>query len=101
MTSTTAITLVDQRQALRQRLLAQRQLIADQLGPTPVVNGGYPRSKTMRFLTQRTGLAVTLLAEFAALLTGARYVKSMTAALAVARIVRSVSVTRPRGPPAQ
>lgn len=91
MTSTTDVPLVEQRQALREKMQAQRQLIADKLGPAAEANGSYPRSKTMRFLTRRPGMAVALLAEFAALLLGARYAKSITAALALARIARSAS----------
>ncbi len=100
MTLSIEVPLVEQRQALRERMRAQRQIIAKQLSPAPEFDGGYPRSKTMRFLTRRPGLAVTLLAEFAALLAGARYVKSMTAASAVARIVRFASSPRPDGPSA-
>jgi len=100
MTSITDVSLADQRRVLRERLQAQRQLIADQLGPAPEVNGGFPRSKTMRFMTGRPAVAATLLAELAALLVGARYVKSMTAVLAVAKIVRSASITKRQRPPA-
>lgn len=99
MTSTTDMTLAEQRQALRQQLQAQRRLIAGQLGPAPEGNGAYPRSKTMRFLTRRSALAATLLAELVALLVGARYVKSMTAVQAMARIVRSASIAKRRRPP--
>jgi hypothetical protein len=48
MTSTTDLSLAEQRRVLRERLRAQRQLIANRLGPPPEANGGYPRSKTMR-----------------------------------------------------
>jgi len=96
MTSATNISLVAQRQALREKLLAQRQLIANQLDHTTEVDNSYPRSKTMRFLTRRPALAVALLTGLAALLGGARSVKSLTAILAVARIVGSTSITGPR-----
>jgi hypothetical protein len=98
MTSTTDVPLIEQRQALREKMQAQRQLIADQLGPAPEANGSYPRSKTMRFLTRRPGMAVAMLAEFAALLVGARYAKSLAAILALARIARSASNASPVGP---
>ena len=100
MTSTTDLSLAEQRRALREQLRAQRQLIADRLGPAPEANGGYPRSKTMRFLTQRSALTAVLLAEFVALLVGARFVKSSTAVRAMARIVRSASVAKRRQLPA-
>lgn len=73
MTSIADISLAEQRQVLRQRLLAQRQLIAHQLGATPAVDGGYPRSMTMRFLIRRPALAARLLAGLATLLVGARF----------------------------
>ena len=91
MTSPPELPLAEQRQALREKMREQRQLIAEQLGPAPDANGSYPRSKTMRFLTQRSGLVATLLAEGVALLVGARYAKSMTAVLALARVVRAAS----------
>lgn len=67
MTSTTDVSLIEQRQTLRQRLLAQRLLIMRQLGP-PSVEGGYPRSMTMRLLTRQPALASRLLLAAAALL---------------------------------
>jgi len=74
MNSSTEVSLVEQRQTLRLRLQAQRQLIAHQLGPTPEVNSGYPRSMTMRFLTRRpAALAIRLLLKFASILVGARF----------------------------
>lgn len=91
MTRPTEVPLAEQRHALRERMREQRRLIAGQLGPAPEAGGGYPRSKTMRFLTQRSGLVVTLLAEGVALLVGARYAKSMTAVMAMARIARAAT----------
>lgn len=97
MTSPPELPLAEQRQALRERMREQRRLIAEQLGPGPDGAGGYPRSKTMHFLTQRSGLVVTLLAEGVALVVGARYAKSMTAVMALARVVRAVSASGPNG----
>jgi hypothetical protein len=95
MTPLADVTLVAQRQTLRERMLAQRQAIAEQMDAAPEVNNGFPRSKTMRFLTGRPGgLALALLTEFAALVVGARYFRSMTAVRAVARIVRSATIAR-------
>lgn len=91
MTSPPELPLAEQRRALREKMREQRQLIAQQLGPAPDADGSYPRSKTMRFLTQRSGLVATLLAEGVALLVGARYAKSMTAIMALARVVRAAS----------
>lgn len=101
MTATNDAAFNEQREALREKMRAQRQLIADQLGPAPKANGSYPRSRTMRLLTRRPGMAVAMLAELVALLVGARYAKSMNAILALARIARSASSTRPDGQPAR
>jgi hypothetical protein len=97
VTSTKDVAFNEQRAALREKIRAQRQLIADQLGPGSADNGSYPRSKTMRFLTRRPGMAVALLAELAALLVGAHYAKSMNAILALARIARTTAGARTGG----
>jgi hypothetical protein len=68
MSSTDAIALLEQRQGLRRRLREQRQVIALQLGPGSGTRGGYPRSRTMRFLTRQPALTVRLLVGLAALL---------------------------------
>ena len=68
MSSTAAISLFEQRQSLRRRLQAQRQLIAQQLGSESGMNGSYPRSRTMRFLTQQPALTLRLLVGLATLL---------------------------------
>lgn len=68
MSSTTAISLVEQRQDLRLRLQAQRQVIALQLEPETAVHTGYPRSRTMRFLTQQPAVTTRLLVGLATLL---------------------------------
>ena len=57
----TDIPLVEQRLSLRRRLQAQRQVIAQQLGQESGMNGSYPRSRTMRFLTQQPALIIRLL----------------------------------------
>lgn len=91
MTTAFDRSLEEQRRVLREKMRSQRQLIAKELGPEPEDNGGYPRSRTMRFLTSRPGLSVTVLAEIAALFIGARHAKIVTAALALSRIVRSAA----------
>jgi hypothetical protein len=94
MTSITDASLVEQRQMLCRQLQAQRQLITQQLSPTPEVNSGYPRSMTMRFLTRQPGLATGLFGELATLLVGARYIKSIISVIFLARIVRSASTSK-------
>ena len=69
MSSITEISLLQQRESLCRRLQAQPQVIAKQLGPESGMNGSYPRSRTMRFLTgQPAALIVRLLVGFATLL---------------------------------
>ena len=68
MTSSTDTSFVEQRQSLRRQLQAQRQVIAQQLGQESGMNGSYPRSRTMRFLTQ-PALIIRLLVGLASLLT--------------------------------
>jgi len=68
MTSSTDISFVEQRQSLRRQLQAQRQVIAQQLGQESGMNASYPRSRTMRFLTQRPAPIIRLLVGLATLL---------------------------------
>lgn len=68
MSSTIAISLVEQRQSLCRQLQAQRQVIALQLGPESGRHDSYPRSRTMRFVTQRPAAIIRLLAGVATLL---------------------------------
>jgi hypothetical protein len=61
MSAITGTPLVEQRLSLRRRLQAQRRVIAEQLGQESGMNGSYPRSRTMRFLTQQPALIIRLL----------------------------------------
>ena len=88
------IPLAKQRELLRQQMLEQRQSIAEQLEPTPGVTNGYPRSMTMRFLTQRPALIAKLLTAIATLFVGARLIKTLSVTLLLARMLRSVTKNR-------
>jgi hypothetical protein len=79
MTSVRKVTLVEQRQTLRQQLLAQRQLIATQLD-SEAQSGSYPRSMTMRFLTGKSAVGGKLV-KSAATLLGMSVVKSLAVSL--------------------
>jgi hypothetical protein len=68
MSSITDTSLVEQRQSLRRRLQAQRQVIARQLGQESRMNASYPRSRTMRFLSQKPALMIRLVVGLATLL---------------------------------
>jgi len=91
MTSRAGASLAEQRLALREQIRAQRQLLAERLDPPADDRQSYPRSNIMRFLTKRPELSVTLLAELASLLLGARHAKSIAAVMTIARIVQSAS----------
>lgn len=96
MSSEEVASLAERRLALRERIRAQRQLIAERLDPAPDDRQSFPRSNVMRFLTKQPGLSVTLFAELAALLLGPRHARSIAAFMAVARIVRSAADSVPR-----
>jgi hypothetical protein len=66
MSSPADISLLEQRQSLRLQLQAQRQVIARQLGPDSAINGSYPRSRTMRFLTRQPVPLIRLIVGLAA-----------------------------------
>ena len=90
-----AISLTQQRVLLREQMASQRQLIEFQLGPEPAERSqSYPRSNTMRFLTQRPELMKKLLGQLAGLLIGASFLKSMHPLLAIAKFLHLSSKTR-------
>lgn len=88
------IPLAEQRQLLRRQLLAQRQLIAQQIAHAPGAKNGYPRSMTMRLLTQRPALVIKLITSITTLLVGARLISAISTTLSLAKVVQSVSKTR-------
>ncbi len=89
MAITTEIPLCEQREALRQQIKNQREVISLTLIKATAANNSYPRSMTMRFLTQQPGTKI--LAEVLSLAIGARFFKSITKAITFARIVKSFS----------
>ncbi len=91
MTSIARISLVERRRTLCKQLLVQRQLIGLRLETRPFVSGHYPRSKTLRLLGRQPAVAAAVFAGIATLLVGGRFFRSMTAALTLARILRSAT----------
>lgn len=94
MTTPTAGTPDEQRLELRQQLLAQREQIARQLQPAPQAFNGYPRSKTMRFLTRWQALPIGVVAGAARFLPGGRLAASLLAAITVVQAVRGLRSAR-------
>ena len=60
-------TLSEQRAALRLKLQAQRERIAQQLDPQASTRSAYPRSMTMRLLGRQPGLLFSLATGLAAM----------------------------------
>lgn len=82
--------LIDQRQSLRRRMLAQRQLIAYQIEPVPRAQRDSPVD-TERRGRWRPALYAGVISGIASFVIGARYVGAIMAALAVVRMVRSTT----------
>lgn len=82
------VSLATQRETLRRKIHAQRELIENRLGPDRVENAAYPRSNTMRFFTQRPGLATKLAVELAGVFIGARFIKTVATAIGFAKNLR-------------
>lgn len=82
------VSLAVQRETIRRKIHAQRELIISRLGPDPEENTAYPRSNTMRFFTQRPGLATKLAMQLAGVFVGARVLKSVSAAVGFAKMLR-------------
>lgn len=89
-TTPVEISLAEQRVLLRKQMASQRQLIEFKLGPVPAERSqSYPRSNTMRFLTQRPELMKKLLGQLTGLVISASFLKSMHPLLAIAKLLQS------------
>lgn len=95
MNTRTIDAFTERQGTLRRKMLVQRQVIAYQLEPVPRAQGGYPRSKTMRFLGDRKTLATGVLAVVAALWSGARFIKPVLAVVALIKVMGAVSKSAP------
>lgn len=82
------VSLAVQRETIRRKIRVQRELIQNHLGPEEQENTAYPRSNTMRFFTQRPGLATKLAMQLAGVFVGARVLKSVSAAAGFAKMLR-------------
>lgn len=80
------ITLKQQRLILREKMASQRLVIESQIGPPQTENAGqYPRSKIMRFLTQRPELMKKILG----LAVSASFIKSIHPILTISKLLHS------------
>lgn len=82
------VSLAVQRENIRRKIHAQRELIQTRLGPETGEKSLYPRSNIMRFFTQRPGLATKLAMQVAGMFVGARVLKSVSAAIGFAKMLR-------------
>jgi len=98
MSTLTASALEEQRQALRRRLLQQRQRIGYLLEPPLGGDNQFPRSMTMRLLTRRPAVTMRLASQMALLLCGPRIIRTVSGALLLARLLRAVSAEQRRPP---
>jgi hypothetical protein len=87
---TPAEALKRQRLLVRSRLSAQRRVIMQDMGPAPseAAARSYPRSRTMRFLSEHPDLVRKLLGQGALLALGGPVIKSLVSALAFAKLLR-------------
>lgn len=81
--------LLEQNQALRRQLQLQRQRIARLLDQSSQ-NGGFPRSMTMRLISQRPALAMRLASQLALLALGPRRLGALGSVLIVGRLLGSL-----------
>lgn len=81
---TLAPSLVEQRDALRGQLQAQRQEVAERLFVAKA-SGSFPRSITMRVLMRQP----ELVGRVVALVAGPRFAGSVSALLAVVQVLRT------------
>ena len=86
--------LHDQRSLLRAQLQLQRGLIHERLHPAPAPTAGFPRSRSMRLLTQHPQLALGIAAAAATLLVRPQLLKHASLLLGAARIARIALLAR-------
>ncbi|QKE64061.1 hypothetical protein HNE05_12125 [Aquipseudomonas campi] len=90
--------LSELRLALRQRLFLQRQRIRHLLAPSGPADDVFPRSVTMRLITQRPAAALRLASQVALVLFGPRLVRGLGGALLLAKLLHSATHNPPRLP---
>jgi hypothetical protein len=89
--------LVMQRENLQKQLQANRKVIASQLGSSPGMGQGFPRSMTMRFLMNNPELLRSVLAEIIKLFVNERLFKLLAA---LVNLIKSSSANTQKRLPA-
>lgn len=96
MSTDGALSLADQRQAILDRMHAQRRIVAEHLAPPANVHRSYPRSVTMRLLTNPPALLAGLLTMTA----GTRFARSSRIIPVALLALRAAAALRARKPAA-
>ena len=93
MSSIPEISLAEQRLELRQKMAEQRQHISHLVDPDSgaEANNQFPRSMTMRLITQHPAGTLQVVSKIALLLLGTRTIRSLSTVLMVSKIVRSIA----------
>lgn len=82
--------LCAKREALRRQLQCRRQQIALALQAGVVGSSDFPRSHTMRFLSENSLLAASLLAMLFGVMFRVRFARTMPSALMLARLLHGL-----------
>lgn len=99
MSTLTALARLEQRQALRRRLFLQRLRISHLLAPQTADDNQFPRSMTMRLLTQRPAVAMRVASQAALMLFGPRFLSTLSGVLLLAKLLRSTATDQRQLPP--
>lgn len=99
MSTPTSLARQEQRQALRRRLFLQRLRIGHLLAPQTSDGGQFPRSMTMRLLTQHPAAAMRVATQAALMLFGPRFISTLSGALLLAKLLRSTTTEQRQLPP--
>ena len=87
--TTLSPSLAEQRKDVRMQLQKQRAVILLQLSPKTPASTFYPRSRTMRLLSQKPKFVAKLLLEVAGIVIGTRTIKSLIGAVGLVKMLRT------------
>ncbi|MBA3582020.1 MAG: hypothetical protein H0W44_06140 [Gammaproteobacteria bacterium] len=89
MTTFTNQSLAEQRKTLRERLLTQRQLIAQQIQKPARTAPGNMRSMTMRLLTRKPALTTGIVSGLSTFLVPGKLLKSVSVIIAITKFIQA------------